>query len=69
MKHKYTVIAESPIKDSVVLTLDSPRRDDDFLAEHIVVGGKKMPYQLTHDESLIILKGETGFLNKEITFC
>lgn len=69
MKHKYTVIAEMPIKDSVVLTLDSPRRDDDFCAEHIVIGGKKMPYQLAHDESLIILKGGAGYLNKEVTFC
>ncbi len=69
MKHKYTVISEIPIKDSVVLTLDSPRRDDDFCAEHIVVGGKKMPYQLTHNESLVIVKGGTGYLHKEITFC
>ncbi len=69
MKHKYTVIAEMPVKDSVVLTLDSPRRDDDFCAEHIVVDGKKTAYQLTHNESLIILKGGTGYLNKEITFC
>ena len=69
MKHKYTVIAEMPIKDSVVLTLDSPRSDDDFLADHIVVDGKKMPYHLTHDESLIILKDGTGYLNKEIMFC
>lgn len=69
VKHKYTVIAEMPVKDSVILTLDSPRRDDDLYADHIVVDGKKTPYQLTHNETLIILKSGTGYLNKEITFC
>jgi hypothetical protein len=69
MRHKYTVIAEMTIKDCVVLTLDSPRRDDDFLSDYIMIDGRKLSYQLTHGENLIIVKGSKGFLNKELTFC
>lgn len=69
MKHKYAVIAEYKIKDNLVLTLDSLRRDEDFLSQHICVDGEKIPYQLTHSEELIIVKADHSYLGKEITFC
>ncbi len=69
MRHKYAVIAEYKFKDSLVLTLDGLRRDDDFLSQHIIIDGDKIPYQLTHSEELIIVKADRSYLGKVITFC
>ena len=69
MKHKYAVIAEYQIKDSLIFTLDSLRRDDDFLSDYIIVDGDKVPYQLTHSEELIIVKADRSYLGKVIMSC
>jgi hypothetical protein len=64
----YSIVDEFSINDKKIAVLNEKRAFQDYNTQNVLVGGKKIPYSLTHNELWIMLQTDEILLGKEVTF-